>query len=131
MKKILPRDLPVRKNPGDDEPLRCTPGSIEQQLDMCEGEDSLRGDDILYSHGKDSDIDAWDTAEIPELIELLEMEHIDMSEPSREGDEDSGDNHSAGLQGGEPELTEQPHIETGLPGDMTGKEEDTSKKETT
>lgn len=48
---------------------------------------------------------------------------VDLSEEDREGDEMSGDEHSGGLQGGEPDIEHQRHIETGLPGDRTEHEE--------
>lgn len=72
---------------------------------MCEtGE--LRGDEILHESRAQPGM------------------RIDMSEENREGDEMSGDEHSSGLQGGEPELESQPHIDSGIPGDETRLEEE-------
>lgn len=87
------------------QPGRGESGSIEQQLDMNES-GPLRGDDISHQahrYGRGS--------------------NVDMSEYGREGDEMSGDDHSSGMQGGEPELSGQPHISTGMPGDETRTDE--------
>ena len=112
---------PELKNPGDREPDWCSPGSIEQELDMCE-QGSLRGDEILHSHGKDP---LTYTGNPPELDLIInENWETDLAEEDREGDEMSGDEHSSGLEGGEPELASQPHISTGLPGDRTRREEE-------
>jgi hypothetical protein len=95
------------------------PGSIEQQLDMCERGD-LRGDEILHHHGRDR------PKQDPDLRAELDLEEnfrVDMAETQREGDEMSGDEHSSGLQGGEPELERQPHLSQGLPGEETLREE--------
>ncbi|MBI3544362.1 MAG: hypothetical protein HY075_13910 [Deltaproteobacteria bacterium] len=99
-KKKPKEALPERRNPGDDEAERCSPGSIEQQLDMCE-EGSLRGDDILHEHGRRAVSSDGDPAEIGEE-NLEENWHVDLSEEDREGDEMSGDEHSSGLQGDAP-----------------------------
>lgn len=90
-----------------DNPNACAPGSIEQQLDMCES-GNLRGDEILHLHGH--------LNQPTEDNEMLNNYRVDMSEEDREGDEESGDDHSAGLQGGETELKNQSHIDSGLPG---------------
>ncbi len=92
----------------------CEPGSIEQQLDMCET-GKARGDEITHQHGVLPEDEAFvDVEGIDKKIDRMKM---DLSEPSREGDEMSGDDHSSGLQGGESELKSQPHIEAGLPGE--------------
>jgi hypothetical protein len=102
------KDLPV-----DDD--------IRHQLDMDEvGPD--RGDDVLHSHGRPTDTRHPDT-DIRSVDEMLHNYQMDMSEESREGDEMSGDDHSSGLQGGDPDLTGQPHISSGLPGERTQDEE--------
>lgn len=112
MQKKL-RNIPERLNPGDSEPRRCSPGSIEQKLDMCEAGD-LRGDEILHQHGME---DWYEEGGDPnELNEMLNNFHVDMSEEGREGDEMSGDDHSFGLQGGEFEIEGQKHIQSGTPG---------------
>ena len=85
------------------------PGSIEQQLDMVEN-GPLKGDEILFSHGVEDRASAGRTG----LRELDPegMEHnyrIDMSEENREGDEESGNDHSSGYQG----------ADAGMPGEMT------------
>ncbi|MEW6057495.1 MAG: hypothetical protein AB1540_12860, partial [Bdellovibrionota bacterium] len=55
-----------------------------------------------------------------ELDRMAEQNwHVDLSEENREGAEMSGDEHSAGLEGGEREIEQQSHISTGLPGDRT------------
>lgn len=125
MLKNKPKErLKELKDPGDEEVEYCSPGSIEQQLDMCE-EGSLKGDDILFSHGLDQ---GEGGEEIPSLEELMNRYEVDLSEENREGDEMSGDDHSSGLQGGEPELQRQLHIATGMPGDRTDHEEFFEKK---
>lgn len=95
------------------------PGSIEQQLDMVET-GTLKGDMVLGHRDEIHDIDD------DEMSDEQEMDlnyRFDMSETAREGDEESGDEHSSGLQGGEPDIQHQEHIETGEPGDLTDKEE--------
>jgi hypothetical protein len=114
LKKRRQERLPEKKNPGDREVEPCSPGSIEQQLDMCE-EGSLRGDNILYQHGVDRDSVERENPPLDEDSELRFND--DMSEEDREGDDMSGDEHSSGLQGEEPELEQQPHILTSIPGD--------------
>lgn len=92
----------ARKTAASDE--ACAPGSIEQQLDMCET-GNLRGEETLRQH-KDHGNFA-----------------MDMSEEDREGDEMSGDDHSSGLQGEEEELKHQPHLDSGIPGDESEDED--------
>ncbi len=108
--------LPQRLHPGDREHELCSPGSIEQELDMCES-GSLRGDDILHSHGRVAPTSSGDPLELDQLMN--EFWNMDLSEEGREGAEMSGDEHSLGLDGGESEISGQPHISTGLPGDRT------------
>ena len=86
-------------------------GSIEQKLDMCES-GPLRGDEIEHSHGVTTDEEAGGR-----------NYHFDLATAHREGDEETGDDHSSGLQGGEFEIEDQPHILTGMPGDITRKME--------
>lgn len=93
-------------------------GTIEQHLDMNET-GSLRGDEILHHHGKPSREFSEDPVPIDQAMDRFVS---DMSEIDREGDEMSGDDHSSGLQGGEPELRRQPHIDSGMPGDVTEEE---------
>ena len=111
--------MPERKHPGDPEPDWCSPGSIEQELDMCET-GSLRGDEILHSHGREPRTYTGDPPELDQIIN--ENWEMDLSEEDREGSEMSGDEHSSGLGGSELELEGQPHISTGLPGDRTRRE---------
>jgi hypothetical protein len=108
------------KTPGDPEPEKGSPGSIEQQLDMCES-GSLRGDEILHHHGQTEEVAPL--PEIPPVDLLMNRFQMDLAEENREGDELSGDDHSGGLQGGERELTGQRHINTGMPGDLTNRSE--------
>ena len=117
---MLQKKLKVRlkrlKHPGDPEVEVCSPGSIEQQLDMCEA-GSLRGDEILHHHGtRDQLIRDGDPDPLDKLFELYQL---DSSETNREGSEETGDEHSAGLQGGETEIAGQLHIKTGFPGELT------------
>lgn len=93
--------------------------SIEQQLDMNE-DGPLRGDEILHHHGIPQ---AHADADIRSVDEMMENYQMDMSELGREGDEMSGDDHSSGLQGGDPDLMSQPHIDSGMPGERTDDEE--------
>jgi len=94
--------IPERKAPGDPEPESCSPGSIEQQLDMCE-EGELRGD-AVQRNLKVADEGNQDPTPVDEEFGSFNM---DMSEADREGDEMSGDEHSGGLQGEEPEEEDQ------------------------
>jgi hypothetical protein len=121
MLKNRPKELvPERKNPGDREPTFGSPGSIEQQLDMCE-EGTLRGDEILHHHGLEPVENKEGPIEIDRLME--NNYHMDLAEDDREGAEMSGDEHSIGLQGGDSELANQAHIATGLPGDRAHRTE--------
>jgi hypothetical protein len=116
-RKHLPKErLPERKDPGDPEAEWCSPGSIEQQLDMCE-QGSLRGDDILHRHGHEPRRSTGDPTALDQLDENWRM---DLSEEDREGDEMSGD---------ESEIEGQVHIATALPGDMTRHQEQDIKVE--
>lgn len=118
-KGIKRRDIPERVDPGEDEPLPCSPGSVEQQLDMCE-EGELRGDEVLHSHG-------FQKKESPDLSSDDSVRtnfNVNMSETDREGDEMSGDEHSYGLQGDEQQelKTGREDVETGIPGDAIERE---------
>lgn len=100
--------------------------SIEQHLDMMET-GPLRGDDILRraGGGRTARYDRPDRDPVP-LPDEYGMQHnyrLDMSEGSREGDEMTGDEHSFGLQGGDPDLARQPTVDNGLPGEETEREE--------
>jgi hypothetical protein len=95
---------------------RCRPGSIEQEVDMCE-KGGLRGDVILYSHGREAIPYTGNPIAVDRLIDRTY--DMDCSEVDREGDEMSGDEHSSGLQGGDAEIEHQKHLTTGLPGDET------------
>lgn len=105
------------------------PGSIEQQLDMVENGPGPKGDTLLRDHGKTFD-DKRDPNFVKELDadEMLQNFHINMGESNREGDEMSGDEHSAGLQGEDSEFTDQPTFDDELPGEETEKEEDREKR---
>lgn len=125
LKRIPKEQIAERRSPGDREPQYGSPGSIEQKLDMCEDDDSLKGDQVLFSHGIDSDVGDSELGlqGVDQLISKNNNFHIDLSEGNREGDEMSGDEHSSGWQGGESELAGQPHIATGMPGDRSLREE--------
>jgi hypothetical protein len=86
------------------DPIEDQADDIEQALDMKE-DGPLRGEEVLRQHHR-ADTGA-----------LTDRFAVDMSEDGREGDEESGDDHSSGLQGGEQELIDQPHIDSGVPGD--------------
>ncbi len=124
--KRFPKERhPERRNPGDPEPEFGLPGSIEQQLDMCE-EGSLRGDEVLHHHGVEQP--GEELAREGELLGVDELMarnpyELDMAEESREGSEMSGDEHSRGLQGGDSELRWQPHLSSGLPGEQSRHEQ--------
>jgi hypothetical protein len=120
LKKRHKERLKELKSPGAPSQEVGAPGSIEQQLDMVE-HGSLRGDEILHHHGVVEE--DHPLAHVPAVDELLDRYQMDFSEENREGAEASGDEHSAGLQGGEPELDGQPHINTGLPGALTRQQE--------
>jgi hypothetical protein len=105
LRKRRKESLPELKNPGDREPERCSPGSIEQQLDMCE-EGGLRGDTILYRHGKNEPEYTGEPAELDTIMD--DNWQVDLSEDDREGDELSGDDHASGLEGKEPDEAEPP-----------------------
>lgn len=76
---------------------RYRAGSIEQRLDMCE-EGPFRGDELLHNHGRES---GNPDRAIEEADQMMTNYQMDMSETHREGDDESGDEHSSGLQGGE------------------------------
>jgi hypothetical protein len=95
---------------------RCRPGSIEQEVDMCENGD-IRGDQILYEHGQKPLKYTGNPIAVDRLMDRTY--DMDCAEVDREGDEMSGDEHSSGLQGGELEIEHQRHLTTGLPGDET------------
>lgn len=98
--------------PGGIEPEFCAPGSIEQQLDMCE-EGTLRGDEILHHHGDENAPEANSETPVNLLMDRYEM---DMAEEGREGDELSGDEHSSGLQGSELTHAHEPLKEESIEG---------------
>ncbi len=108
--------FPLLKSPGDPESEYCSPGSIEQLLDMCE-EGELRGDEVQHR------VESLSTPEEPltddpmEVVDEMNTYQMNFSERDREGDEMSGDDHSSGLQGGELELEHQRHISSGIPGE--------------
>jgi hypothetical protein len=115
---LNPDDLEAASSPA---PGVGRPGSIEQQLDMVE-DGPLRGDEILHSHGV-----RLRNNEHPTLNDQL-MDHnfsIDMSEEGREGAEETGDEHSMGMQGGERaelQFDQNPDdTDSGNPGEMTNK----------
>ena len=114
---------PVAQYLDNYDPEPNAPGSIEQQLDMCETGD-LRGDEIDHSLHLSAKkrMDQADSDPIP-FDELLESEQMDLSLEDREGDEMTGDDHTSGLQGGEEELKHHPNISTGMPGDRTDHDE--------
>ena len=120
LRKRPKEQSPHLLNPGDPEPEACAPGSIEQQLDMCES-GSLRGDEILHHHGITEE--AAPLPAVPPVDRLLDRYEIDLAEEGREGSELTGDEHSSGLQGGEAELRGQLHLTTGLPGDLSSRTE--------
>lgn len=86
-----------RRDPGETEPEACAPGSIEQQLDMCET-GTLRGDEITHSHGN-VDEDEGDTEPQEPLDQVMNRFDLTAAETDREGSELSGDEHSVGQQG--------------------------------
>jgi hypothetical protein len=129
LKRQPKEHFPELLNPGDPEPESGLPGSIEQQLDMCE-EGSLRGDELLHSHGVD--LPAAEQAREGELLgvdELMARQpyQLDMAEEGREGAEWTGDEHSLGLQGSESELQSQPQRSSGLPGESARHEREFEK----
>ena len=115
-----------RSNFRDDQAGYCSPGSIEQQLDMCET-GALRGDQISHDHGMEGSDDLPSSDQALDKI-LNQYYEPDLAEQSREGDEMSGDEHSSGLQGEDSEFTDQGQLDTGLPRDESRR---TEKKEQT
>lgn len=95
-----------RLNARADERLSEIPTSIEQLLDMNETS-GLKGEEITHEK-------APKTVEEEGEYTLYQM---NMAEEGREGDEETGDDHSSGLQGGDSELTDQENIRSGLPGE--------------
>lgn len=97
-------------------------GSIAQHLDMIE-RGPLRGEEILRNHGIPPQ--RREHAALDER--LMERNfNVDLSEPSREGDEESGDEHSSGLQGGDQgenqyDTASIQDSDCGMPGEMTEK----------
>ncbi len=115
LRKKEKSNLPLLKSPGDPEAEYCSPGSIEQQLDMCE-EGHLKGDEVEHRVDQLETPDEPHTGDPMEVVDELDSFEMNFSERDREGDEMSGDDHSSGLQGGEFELEHQRHIDTGIPG---------------
>jgi hypothetical protein len=115
LRKKLKSRIPHLKAPGDPEPEYCSPGSIEQQLDMCE-EGELRGDEIEHRTEGLATPDEPRSDDPMEVVDEMNTYEMNFSERDREGDEMSGDDHSSGLQGGEAELEHQRHIDSGIPG---------------
>ena len=113
--KKLKSRIPLRKSPGDPEPEYCSPGSIEQQLDLCE-EGELRGEEIQHRVEGVSTPDEPFSDDPMEVVDEMDSYQMNFSERDREGDEMSGDDHSSGLQGGDAELEHQRHINSGIPG---------------
>ena len=110
--------LPEPRSNISDDPTMLPETSIEQQLDMVEeGGEGLRGDDVLHQHGVNPHRPRADRDPLP-ADALTERFEMDMSEPDREGDDMSGDEHSSGLQGGESEVARDPHIDSGLLGEV-------------
>jgi hypothetical protein len=93
-------------NRDDREPEPNAPGSIEQQLDMCETS-GLKGEELSHSRSRGRTF--TDGAILDADRETAEM---------------SGDDHSMGLQGGDPETDTQPHPSSGLPGDESRDQDD-------
>ena len=110
--------IPERKRPGDREPEVCSPGSIEQQLDMCE-EGSLRGDEVSRRTAHLPTPNEPASEDPADVLDEFNSFQVTMSERDREGDELTGDEHSSGLQGEESELSNQPSIDSGIPGAMS------------
>jgi hypothetical protein len=78
----------------------------------------LRGDEILHHHGLPDPASRPDGDPLPLAADRMEENYqVDMSEEGREGDEESGDEHSSGFQG--EDLDEG--NTNGLPGEMTEK----------
>jgi hypothetical protein len=73
---------------GKDSKRKCRSGSTARDLDMCEGK-ALKGDEISQEQHENKE----------EQGPLGAGYQTDMSERSREGDEESGDEHSSGYQG--------------------------------
>lgn len=87
--------IPERLNPGDPEPEWCSPGSIEQQLDMCE-EGDLRGEEISHLHG----IEAPKHQDSTELIKKDEntARFQILTEPDRENAPEESDEEDLRIQ---------------------------------
>lgn len=115
LRRKLKSRIPLRKLPGDPEPEYCSPGSIEQQLDMCE-EGELKGEEVQHRTELRPTPDEPPSEDPMEVVDEMESYEMTFSERDREGDEFSGDDHSSGLQGGEFELQHQRHIDSGSAG---------------
>jgi len=89
----------------------------KQQLDMSE-EGAIRGGDVEQAHGHLEESASPNEGHDPLAVDELIARHHrgDISEPDREGDDLSGDEHSAGLQGDESELQSQAHLDSDVPG---------------
>lgn len=117
LRKKKTEDIPERRDPGDREAVACSPGSIEQQLDMCE-EGNSRSEDIIRHIDEDKNPNDPITEDPLDLVSEINTFDYTMSERDREGDDYSGDEHSSGLQGDEIEIEGQPNINSGVPGDL-------------
>jgi hypothetical protein len=105
-------------NPGDKEPVACSPGSIEQQLDMCE-QGAIKSEDVIRHIDREENPNDPPTEDPIDLVHEINSFDYTMSERDREGDDLSGDEHSSGLQGDELEIEGQPNINSGVPGDLS------------
>jgi hypothetical protein len=121
LKRIPKNAMRELRDPGDREETFGMPGSIELQLDMCEAEDEMRGDDVIRSLGRVMGGPDQDPVDLSEI--MSNNFRMDLSEDDREGDEMSGDEHSSGLQGGEESLEHQLHLSSGLPGNRTQRDD--------
>jgi hypothetical protein len=109
-------------------PADSRSGTIEQQLDMNET-GPLRGEEILRGQRLADPEYRKNSGEALRPLDEQHMTHnyrVDMSEGSREGAEETGDEHSTGLQGSDQQELQYDkdspdHADSGTPGEMTGK----------
>jgi len=123
LKRKVNERTPERKEPGEEGASSCSPGSIEQQLDMCES-GSLRGEDVLRNTARTSSPNEPYSEEPMDLQSQLNTFDMSMAERDREGDDLSGDEHSSGLQGEEQELGGHMSRSKGIPGGLKNEEDE-------
>jgi len=90
---------------------------------MCDS-GSLKGEDVIRNISKNSSPNDPSSGDPQELTSEFGTFDMSMAERDREGDDMSGDEHSSGLQGGDPEVEASSSVhENGMPGDLSNEQQ--------